>query len=420
MKTQLSENFSGPVAPPASLNRRHFLSKTLAMAAVSPLIGSNAGTAAEAVSTPSAHKIKLGVVGCGGRGCWIANLFKRHGGYEMWGVADYFQQVADGCGEGLGVDKSRRFSGLSGYRKLIESGIEAIVLEVPPFFFPEHAKAAVEAGLHVYMAKPIAVDVWGCLEVEAAAQKATATQKVFMVDYQLPTEPDNIAVVKMIKAGEIGKLVSINSHYFSGLFGDPPLTQTVESRFRSLIWCNDVALGGGYHVNACIHAVDGALWIAGQRPVSCVGASRVGRANPHGDSHDVFQLVFEFQDGLILSHRGKHLDNQTGFDVICQAMGQTGYAQICYGGKTLLKGRENGYNKEVGNPYEAGATRNIAKFFRCVTEGNTENDTVRRSVDGALTTILGREAARRGRKLTMTELIEEKQRLPVDLSGLKA
>ena len=91
MKTQLSENFSGPVAPPASLNRRHFLSKTLAMAAVAPLIGSNAGTAAEAVSTPSAHKIKLGVVGCGGRGCWIANLFKRHGGYEMWGVADYFQ-----------------------------------------------------------------------------------------------------------------------------------------------------------------------------------------------------------------------------------------------------------------------------------------------------------------------------------------
>ena len=416
----MSEHLAGPGATSASLNRRHFLSKTLAAAAVAPLIGSGASLAAEAVPASPDRKIKLGVVGCGGRGCWIANLFKRHGGYQMWGVADYFQQVADGCGEGLGVDKSRRFSGLSGYRKLIESGIEAIALEVPPFFFPEHVKAAVDAGLHVYMAKPIAVDVWGCLEVEAAARKATANRKVFLVDYQIPTEPDNIEVVKMIHAGEIGKVISLNSQYFAGLFADPPPTPTLESRFRSLIWCNDVALGGGYHVNACIHAVDGALWIAGQRPVSCVGASRVGRANPHGDSHDVFQLVFEFQDGLILSHRGKHLNNQTGFDVICQAMGQTGYAQICYGGKTFLKGQDNGYNKEVGNPYEAGAVRNIAKFFRCVTEGNTENDTVRRSVDGVLTTILGREAARRGRKLTMAELLAEKQRLPVDLSGLKA
>ena len=415
--TAMIHNQFQPPVQASSLNRRGFLAKTLAAAAVTPWIDAPALRAAQ--PAPAARKIKLGVVGCGGRGCWIAGLFKRHGGYDMWAVADYFQSVADSCGQGLGVDPSRRFSGLGGFRKLIESGVEAVALETPPYFFPEHVKAAVAAGLHVYMAKPVAVDVWGCLEVEAAAKRATAARKVFLVDYQLPTEPDNIEVVKMIRAGEIGPLATLNSHYFSGLFPDPAFTQNLESRFRSLVWCNDIALGGGYHVNACIHAVDPALWIAGKRPVSCMGASRTARPTPHGDSHDVFQLLFEFDNGLVLNHRGKHLNNLTGFDVVCQAQGQTGHAQVCYGGKTFLKGPENGYNKEIANPYEPGAVRNIATFHRAVLEERTQNETVPRAIDGALAAILGREAARRGVKLTLAELLKENQRLAVDLSGLK-
>lgn len=414
-------DFSVPLA--SALNRRAFLGRTLGAASVAPLIQAGVLPAADAppAAPPvNARKIKLGVVGCGGRGCWIARLFHQHGGYQMWAVGDYFQSVADSCGDGLGVDKSRRFSGLSAFKKVIESGVEAVALETPPFFFPTHVQAAVDAGLHVYMAKPVAVDVWGCLEIEAAARKNTAAQRVFLVDYQMPTDPHNIEIVKMIRAGEIGPVVSLNSHYFAGLFGDPPKTKTVDSRFRSLVWVNDVALGGGYHVNACIHAVDAALWIAGQRPVSCVGASRVGRADPHGDSHDVFQLLFEFPDGLLYSHRGKHLNNMTGFNVIAEAQGQAGHAQICYGGKSFLKARDNGYNGEVVNPYEAGAVRNIAKFYRCVAEGDFANDTVARALDTALTTILGREAALRRGKMTMEELLKEKQRLTVDLSGLTA
>jgi myo-inositol 2-dehydrogenase / D-chiro-inositol 1-dehydrogenase len=405
-------------------NRRGFLGGTLALTTSAAWLKVLPKTAAaEAPATAPAEfkrKIKLGVVGNGGRGGWIAQLFSRHGGYEMWAVADYFPAVAEACGQGLGVDKSRCFSGLNGFRRVIESGVEAIALETPPYFFPEHARAAADAGLHVYMAKPVAVDVWGCLEIEAAARQAQAKQRAFLVDYQIPTDPHNLEVVKMINAGEIGSVVAINSHYFAGLFADPPKTTNLPDRFRSLIWCNDVALGGGYHVNACIHAVDGALWLAGQRPVSAMGYSRTGRADPHGDSHDVFELVFEYQNGIIHSHRGKHLNNQTGFDVVCQAQGVTGYAQIGYGGKAMLRGAENAYNGEVANLYEAGAMRNIARFYQCVIENNTANDTVRRALDGALVTILGREAGRRRAQLTLTQLLEEKQHLEVDLRGLKA
>jgi predicted dehydrogenase len=407
-----------------TISRRRFLGGTLAATAAASSFGVLRSRVAEQPAAPEkpaefSRRLKLGVVGCGGRGSWIAKLFKKHGGYEMFAVADYFQSVADTCGDALGVDKVRRFSGLSGYLRLMESGVEAVALETPPCFFPEHTRAAVERKLHVYMAKPVAVDVPGCLAVEAAAKQATAGRRVFLVDYQLPTDPHNLEVVKMIRAGEIGRVVALNSHYFAGSFGDPPLTATIESRLRSLIWCNDVAIGGGHHVNACIHAVDAALWVAEQRPVAAMGLSRIGRPDPHGDSHDVFEIVFEFTNGLIMNHRGKHLNNQLAFDVICQVLGQTGHAQICYGGKASLRGRENGYNGEVQTLYEAGAVRNIGKFYDGVVGGNYANDTVRRSVDGALATILGREAALRRARLTWDELLKENNRLEVNLRGLK-
>ena len=141
-----------------ALSRRGFLTGTAVTAATWAVPSQSAASAAVT------RKIKLGVVGCGGRGAWIANLFREHGGYEMHAVADYFPEVAEAAGNALGVGPARRFSGLSGYHKLIESGVEAVALETPPCFFPEHVQAAVDAHLHVYMAKPIAVDVPGCLQ----------------------------------------------------------------------------------------------------------------------------------------------------------------------------------------------------------------------------------------------------------------
>jgi myo-inositol 2-dehydrogenase / D-chiro-inositol 1-dehydrogenase len=409
----------------APLNRRRFLNGVLVSSAVASSFGILPSQGADAPATsaqPAAfkRKIKLGVVGNGGRGAWIAKLFKNHGGYEMWAVADYFQEVADACGDGLGVDKSRRFSALSGYQRVIESGVEAIALETPPCFFPQHARAAVEAGLHVYMAKPVAVDVPGCLEIEAAAKQAAARKRCFLVDYQIPTDPHNREVMKRVQSGEIGPVAMVNSHYFAGPFPDPAFTANLESRLRSLIWCNDLAVGAGYHVNACIHAVDAALWVAGSRPVAAMGLSRRMRPNPHGDSHDAFAILLEFADGQMISHRGEHLNNKSDFDVICQIQGQTGYAQTTYGGKAFLRSSDDEYNGQVENLYEAGASRNIATFYEDVVAGRFDNPTVRRSVDGALATILGREACLRRNRLTMDDLLKENRRCEADLRGLKS
>lgn len=398
-----------------SLSRRGFITGTAATAA------------AWAVSNPSAtpgatRKVKLGVVGCGGRGAWIANLFREHGGYEMHAVADYFPEVAEAAGNALGVAKTRRFSGLSGYRKLIESGVEAVALETPPCFFPEHVQAAVDAHLHVYMAKPIAVDVPGCLQVEAAAKKATADRRCFLVDYQMPTDPHNLECARRFREGAIAHLGVVKSFYYGGLFSDPPLTKSIESRLHSLIWVNDVAIGGSYHVNACIHPIQAMMWVLGQTPVAAAGISRTARPDPHGDSHDIYGITYEFADGLIWTHTGRHANGLTGPEnplATCEFLGSA-YMKIGYGGQAFIRGGPKHYaGGTIDDLYKAGAVRNIASFHEQITTGDFANETVRMGIDSCLTTILAREACLRKGRMTMEELRKENRKQEVDLTGLR-
>ena len=398
-----------------TLSRRGFITRSASAAVLAPAV---AFAAAPAKAT---QKIKVGLIGCGGRGSWIARLFQKHGGYQFVAVADYFPSVADRCGQALGVDKVRRFSGLGGYKKLIDSGVEAVILKIPPYFIPEHARAAVEAGCHVYTAKPVAVDAPGCLQIEALGKQATQKQRCMFVDYQVPTDPHNIEVVKRIRDGALGPLAHLATYGLSNGFSDPPKTATIESRLQGLVWVNDIALGGDHVVNYDIHAIDPAVWVTGQRAVAASGASRICRANPHGDARDVCSAVFEFADGLVLHHFGQGLRNNATNRLDCEVYGQVANAQISYWGKAFVRGGPKHYGGgEVANLYEAGAARNIAAFHASIVEGRFANPTVRRAVDGALTCILGREAARRRVRLTMAELLKENTRLEVDLTGLKA
>lgn len=422
---QPHESTTGCGAEPAStLDRRRFLGGAVGLAAAAswPAVSVVGADAPLAASQPTSfkRKIKLGVVGTGGRGAWIAELFRRHGGYELHAVADYFREVADACGEKLGVDEARRFSGLSGYKRLCESGVEAVALETPPYFFPEHARAAVESGLHVYMAKPVAVDVPGAMAILQSARQATKQNRCFLVDYQVPTDPGNIEILRLIQAGAIGRPALVSSRYCGGAWPDPPLTPTPASRFQRLIWCNDTALGGSHHVNACIHAVDAVLWALGRRPVAASGFSQIARDQPHGDSHDVLAVSYTFADGVVWDHAGRHLNNLHPFECGALIHGTTGYARVSYVGAVELHGPQARHAGEVKDLYEAGAVRNIAAFYRQVTEGDFRNETVPRAVDGALTTMLSREAARRRIHLTLDELIRENRRLEVDLKGLEA
>jgi predicted dehydrogenase len=220
--------------------------------------------------------------------------------------------------------------------------------------------------------------------------------------------------------GAIGRVGLLSSEYNDESFRDPPKTATVESRLQELIWVNDDDLGGSYLVNAGIHAIDVALWIAGQMPTSAMGGSQIVRADPHGDSHDVFSLTYEFPNGMILNHRGEHLRNRCEFRSDCLAQGQDGWLETGYTSQVRILGNRTGSRGgDVVNLYPSGAERNIDAFHKCITQGIYDNPTLEPSVNATLTTILGREAARRRAKLTLKEILKENRRLEPDLTGLK-
>jgi myo-inositol 2-dehydrogenase/D-chiro-inositol 1-dehydrogenase len=398
------------------MTRRSFMSGAGAAAISFTIVksGSVSGTGANS-------RIEAGCIGLGNRGKMIAGMMEKHGGYQITAVADYFTDIAEAAGEQLKVSKARRFSGLSGYQKLIDSKVDAVFMETPPYCFPEHVEAAVKAGCHVYIAKPLACDVPGCLKIAGMAQKAKTNQKVFLVDFQTRTDPFYIEGIKRVQKGVIGKLGLLSSEYNDESFSDPPKTTNIESRLQHLIWVNDNELGGSYLVNAGIHAIDVALWIAGQNPISAMGSSRKVRRQPHGDSHDVYSVTFEFADGLILNHRGEHLKNRFEFRCDCFAQGRDGYLETGYTGRVRILGNRGGYRGgEVVNLYPSGAERNIDTFYKSVSNGIYENPTVEPSVNATLTTILGREAAERNTRLSWDEVLRESKKLEVDFTGLKA
>ena len=98
----------------------------------------------------------------------------------------------------------------------------------------------------------------------------------------------------------------LNTKYYDNGFGDPPKTDTIESRLTRLIWVNDIELGGGMMVNCDIHSVDAGMWLAGARPVSAMGCSRVAREH-HGNTRDMYSITYQYEDGLIHNHVGEHL-----------------------------------------------------------------------------------------------------------------
>jgi myo-inositol 2-dehydrogenase / D-chiro-inositol 1-dehydrogenase len=400
----------------ASITRRRFIAGTGASVLGFTVLKPGLLRGAEANS-----KINLGLIGCGGRGQWIANLFQKHGGYSFVAVADYFQDHADEAGEKLKVPAANRYTGLSGYRKLLEQKLDAVVIESPPYFHPEQAAAAVEAGKHVYVAKPIAVDVPGCLTIAESGKRATAKRLCFLVDFQTRANKLYQDAVKAVHDGEIGKIISAEANYQAGeawsamdqlLRKDP---KNPEMRLRA--WGVDRVLSGDVITEQNIHALDVACWMLDAEPLRAYGTGGRKRDSA-GDCWDHFAVIYYFPNDLVVSFNS----HQSGFgydDIMCRVYGLKGTADTHYFGNVMVKATEFHLDGKVGNLYSDGVETNIATFHDSITKGECANLTVPASVRSNLTTILGRMAAYKNGVVTWQEMIQAKEKFVPDLKGLK-
>ncbi len=400
------------------INRRRFLKEAGAAAASLTIVRPQLVRGTQANS-----KIKLGLIGCGGRGTWIAGLFARHGGYEIHAAADFFPDRSAEFGVKFSLPASRLFSGMSSYKRLLDCGVEAVTIETPPYFHPQQA-AAVDRGVHVFLAKPPAVDVPGCRLISECGKRAAEKKLAFIVDFQTRAHPAFIEALRRVHEGAIGELVFGEATYhadcpfeqwFKALGSDP---DNPEIRLRA--WGLDRALSGDIITEQEIHTLDVASWIMREPPLWAAGSGGL-KARPRiGTCWDHFVVYYQYANDVAIQFSGRQFKGHGTAEGIKNRMfGSKGVLETEYGGNVLIRG-ENYYNGgKTTQIYEEGAVNNIAAFHRSITEGEFANSTVEPSVRSCLITILGRKAADEKRRVTWEELLRDETRLEPNLAGLK-
>jgi len=297
-----------------------------------------------------------------------------------------------------------------------------VVIETPPYFHPEQAGAAVDAGKHVYLAKPVAVDVPGCQSIADSGRKAAARKLCFLVDFQTRAHPFYQEAVRRVQAGMIGKIVSVDTSYHANTMfansADALAKAPNNNEVKLQYWSVDRVFSGDVIIEQNIHSLDVMTWFLDANPIKAYGTG--GRTRPFGSCWDHFAVIYYFPNDVIASFNSK----QVGFaynDILCRVFGTEGTADTHFYGEVWVKSKEDGYNAgKIASMYSDGAERNIATFHSQITNGDCSNLTVTPSVRSNLTTILGRTAAYQQKEVTWNEMMKANERWQADLKGLKA
>jgi myo-inositol 2-dehydrogenase / D-chiro-inositol 1-dehydrogenase len=409
----------------SSTNRRGFLS--------------TAGLATAALTLPHAAraqgaggaKLRIGIIGCGGRSNSVGEMALKDGRFEVVALADYFQEAVDRQGEKFNVQADRRHTGLNCFRKMLDAGgIDIAAVLSPPYFHPEQVEAAVEAGVHVWLAKPIAVDAPGVARIEAAARKATEKKRCFLVDFQTRALAHYNEAARLVAAGNLGTLG------FGEIEGTCPAfdlrvpQDSQEAKLKNWLQWRDLC--GESIVEYSIHAIDMASLMLGRNPLSATG--ECGRflldryADPRpGDVKDHWLATYDFGDGFKVVFRGKRIDghdlpNQHGIYV--RLHGSEGSLLADYSGEVMIRGKQSFFGdrfmkEKIRGIYNLGITANWKTFHDNITRGNYAQETVAPSVRSHYLALLAREACyRNGESVTWDEVVNSKTSFAFDVTGL--
>jgi predicted dehydrogenase len=365
-------------------------------------------------STQANSKLALGIIGSGGRGQWIGKLFEDQGVGKVVAVADYFQDRVDAVGADFGVDPARRYTGLSGYQRLVESELDAVTIESPPYFHPEQSLAAVEAGKHVFLAKPVAVDVPGCQTILEAGERAVARKLCFLVDFQARNNALYREAARRVQEGAIGRPVCGQCFYHAGRLGVRAEPGTQEARLRN--WVFDIALSGDIIVEQNIHVIDIASWFLNAAPVSAFGSGGRKARVDVGDCWDHFVVNYAYADGFALDFSSSQFTKGFG-DLCVRLFGPAGTVETHYGGEVWIKGDQPYEGGSTAPIYQEGTVNHIQDFAKAIAAGEVIDHSAD-AVRSNLAAILGRTAAYRGRAVTWDEMLQAGERLDGKLEGL--
>lgn len=311
---------ASPVDPQPS---RRVVIKTAAAASTLAL-GTRAFAARPRASDPEV--LKIGLIGCGGRGSGAAlNALRAEDGTVMLtALADVFPERMESCvsnlrknlGDGadrVAVDDDHRFTGFDGYQKLLASDIDVVLIATPPGFRPEHLRAAVEAGKHIFAEKPMAVDGPGVRSVYETARMAKQKNLNLVSGFCWRRSIRHQAWFEQLLGGRLGDVRAFHSTYNASPIGTQKRkAEWSDMEFQLKNWHHFNWLSGDHIVEQACHSLDKQSWAMGDRPplsVTAIGGRQVHRGDERGNIFDHFGATFDYGDGVMAFHQSRQMPN---------------------------------------------------------------------------------------------------------------
>ncbi|WP_157637831.1 Gfo/Idh/MocA family protein [Flexithrix dorotheae] len=376
----------------------------------------------KSVFASGTDQIKVGLVGCGGRGTGAAvQALKAGANIKLVAMADVFKEQLDKSythimameeikGQ-VEVPEKNKFVGFDGYLKVIQES-DVVLLATPPGFRPAHFEASVDAGKHVFMEKPLACDGPGLRKVLATGKKATQKNLKVVVGLQNRYDPGYTQMVEQIKEGKIGEILSSTCYYMKGSYKVVPRSSVnSELAFQIKNWHFFNWLWGAAPAGLQIHNTDIVHWAKGAYPVSAQGMG--GRAvldGPDtGEVFDHFYIEYLYADGTTMHSQIRVMDNtwnKNGTFFI----GSKGTANVNKGIKDLSGNKIWKYrDKENLNPYQIEHD----KLFEAIVNDTPINDT-EFGAKSSLAAIMGRMACHSGQVVTWEDCLNSEVKLSPD------
>jgi len=359
-------------------------------------------------SSKSLDRIRVGVIGCGGRGTGAAmDCVKANQNIEIWALGDLFRDRLDGSreqlkklGDAYKVTDDRCFTGFDNAAGVIGSGVDLVILATPPGFRPAHLKAAIDAGKHVFMEKPVAVDPVGVRSVIASSELAASKGLGIVCGTQRRHDPAYMEAIRRVHSGRIGEIVAAQCYWNQeGLWVHKPRPEWTDMEWQCRNWLYFTWLSGDHIVEQHVHNLDVINWALKAVPVKCVGmGGRQRRVEPEfGNVYDHFAVEYEYPGGVRVLSTCRQTEGASS-RVSERVVGTRGTAYMTGNSTQITVGKSEWKYDDKGkpiNPYE----QEHADLVASIRAGKPLNEG-RRIAESTLTAIMGRMSAYTGREVS--------------------
>jgi myo-inositol 2-dehydrogenase/D-chiro-inositol 1-dehydrogenase len=393
-------------------SRRDFVKTTAALSlGTMGLIGSKAHAA-------GSDTLRVGLIGCGGRGKGAAiNILDAAPGIELYALGDLFPEPLESAfkvlprsrpgspmarmGNRINLSQARCFAGFDAYQKVIDCGVDIVLMATPPHFRPIHLEAAVRAGKHSFIEKPVAVDPVGVRSVIATSALAKKKNLSIVAGTQRRHSRSYQEIIKRIHRGDMGNIVGGQTYFLihnTPWLGRhkrqrPPQWSDMEWQCRCWYWFN--WLSGDHIVEQFVHSLDFMNWALGSHPTSCIGVGgrEVRKGPDYGNIYDHFAIEYKYPGDVRISAMCRQIDSCTD-RISDRIVGTEGLARLDGSVATIKGTRPYQFEGRVPNPQIQEHTDMIAgiRTGRPLNHG-------KRIAESTLTAIIGRMTAYTGQAL---------------------